>query len=106
MQAGHGPRLIWDHVPHTPVAVICRLGVHYLSMSDASLDGVDGIIIDLTFLFGQRLVWHTDNIGAYREYINNEFVEYLDGAAIGPSKNSSDGESVSDSSKESMECVD
>ena len=42
----------------------------------------------------------------YREYVDDAFIEYFNGTAIGLSENSSDGESVSNSRERSMERVD
>ena len=100
------PCLIWDYMSPAPVAAVRCLGVQYMSMSNTSLNGAGEVIIDLTLLFGQWFAWHTDNLGMYREYVDDAFIEYFDGTAIGLSKNSSGGENVSDSSKGSMECVD
>ena len=106
MRATHGPRLIRDHMSLAPVAATRCLGLHYVSMSEASLDGAGGVMIDLTLLFRQRLAWHTDNLGVYREYVDDTFIGYFDGTAIRSSENCSNGDSVSDSSKKSMGCVD
>ena len=100
-RAEYRPRLMWDHVPHAPAAVaesIHRHGV--LAWGDASMNGGGGVIIDLTSMFHRRLIWHTDNLGAYREYVDDVAIEYMDDTAH---ESSGIG---SDSNEESVECVD
>ena len=50
-----------------------------------------GVIFDMTLMFHRRLTWHTDNLGAYREYVDDTVIEYIDDAARKLSKNGSDG---------------
>ena len=89
-RADYRPRLIWEHVPHAPAAVICRHGVQPLAMGDASMNGM-GVMFDLTLMFNHHLTWHTDNLSMYREYVNDTVSEYIDDTMRKSSENGSDG---------------
>ena len=102
-RAEYIPRLVWEHVPHSPAAVaavIRRPGLQALAMGDASLNGMGGVMFDLNLMFHRRLTWRVDNLGAYREYVDDTVFENIGDAASELSENGSEG------SEDSLERID
>ena len=59
-------------------------------------------MFDLTLMFNHHLTWHTDNLSAYREYVDNTVFNYIEDTA----RKSSRTRNGSDGSEGSLEHVD
>ena len=85
------PLLVWEHVPHAPTSVILCPDLQALAMGDASINGMGGVIFDLTLMFHCRLTWRIANLGAYCEYVYDTMFEYIGDTARESSENDSEG---------------
>ena len=89
--AEYRPRLVREHVPHAPTSIILCPGLQALAMGNASINGVGGVIFDLTLMFHRRLTWRIDNLSAYCEYVYDTVFNYIGATARELSENDSEG---------------